>query len=66
VVVESAVIVKLQEDLLVWERELDKRENTLMAREHGVVEGALGVWRHSRLGWGRPIGLPSQGASLYH
>jgi hypothetical protein len=38
------VIIELQEQLLVWERELDEWENALVARENGVVavERALG------------------------
>jgi hypothetical protein len=38
VVVEPAVITKLWEQLLVRERELDERENALVARENSVVE----------------------------
>jgi hypothetical protein len=38
VVIESAVVVELREQLLVWDRELDEQENALLAREHGVVE----------------------------
>jgi hypothetical protein len=37
-VVESTVIVELREQLLAWERELDERENALVARLNGVVE----------------------------
>jgi hypothetical protein len=32
------VIIELREQLLDRERELDERENTLLTREHGVVE----------------------------
>jgi hypothetical protein len=44
VVVEPAMIIELQEQLLVRERELDEWENALVARENGVVaaERALG------------------------
>jgi hypothetical protein len=38
VVVEPAVITELWEQLLVRERELDKWENALVARENIVVE----------------------------
>jgi hypothetical protein len=38
VVSEPAVVVELWEQLLVRERRLDEWENTLLAREHGVVE----------------------------
>jgi hypothetical protein len=31
------MIIKLQGRLLAWERELDDRENALMARVNGVV-----------------------------
>jgi hypothetical protein len=44
-VVEPAVIVELREHLLVWERELDERENTLMAIKHGVVEAERALGR---------------------
>jgi hypothetical protein len=44
VVIKPAVVVELPEQLLVQERELDKWENALLAREHGMVEAehALG------------------------
>jgi hypothetical protein len=38
VVVEPVVITELWEQLLVRERELDKRENALVARENIVME----------------------------
>jgi hypothetical protein len=43
-VVASAMVIELQVQLLVWERELDSRENALMAREDELVafECALG------------------------
>jgi hypothetical protein len=37
-VIELAVVVELRGQLLVQERELDERENTLLAKEHDVVE----------------------------
>jgi hypothetical protein len=37
-VIELAVVVELQGQLLVRERELDERENALLAKEHDVVE----------------------------
>jgi hypothetical protein len=45
VVTEPAVIAELREQLLAWERELSKRESTLLAREHGVVEGKRALGR---------------------
>jgi hypothetical protein len=38
VVIEPTVIIELREQLLDRERELDEWENTLLTREHGVVE----------------------------
>jgi hypothetical protein len=45
VVSEPAVVVELREQLLVWGRGLDEREDALLAREHGIVEDqhALGI-----------------------
>jgi hypothetical protein len=44
-VVEPTVIVELWERLLVRERELDERENVLVAREHSMVEVDCALWR---------------------
>jgi hypothetical protein len=43
-VIEPAVMVELREQLLAWVRELDERENTLLTKEHGMLqaEHALG------------------------
>jgi hypothetical protein len=40
----SAMVAELQEQLLVWERELDNRENALIAREDDLaaIECTLG------------------------
>jgi hypothetical protein len=35
---EHAVAMELPEQLLVWDRGLDEREDALLAREHGMVE----------------------------
>jgi hypothetical protein len=45
VVIKPAVVVELPEQLLVQERELDKWENALLAREHGVVEAERALGR---------------------
>jgi hypothetical protein len=45
VVSELAVVMELQEQLLAQERGLDERENTILAREHGVVEAERSLRR---------------------
>jgi hypothetical protein len=35
---EHVVAMEWPEQLLVWERGLDEREDALLAREHGMVE----------------------------
>jgi hypothetical protein len=45
VVSEPAVVVELREQLLVWERGLDEREDAFLVREHGMVESECA---HSR------------------
>jgi hypothetical protein len=42
---KSVVVVELREQLLVRERGLDEREDTLLAREHGVVEAECALGR---------------------
>jgi hypothetical protein len=39
------VVVELREQLLVWERGLDEREDAFLVREHGMVESECA---HSR------------------
>jgi hypothetical protein len=38
------VIVEVRKQLLAHERELSERESTLLAEEHGVVEGERAHW----------------------
>jgi hypothetical protein len=45
VVSEPAMVVELREQPLVQERGLDEREDSLLVREHGVVEAECALRR---------------------
>jgi hypothetical protein len=45
VVTKTTVIAELREELLPRERELSEQESSLLAREHGVVEGERALGR---------------------